>query len=543
MPSPRLLCLAFLCLAVMNIAQVDAAKPNVLVILADDLGFSDLGCYGGETRTPHLDALAADGLRFTQFYNTARCWPTRGSLLTGYYAQQIHRDALPNVSGGGQGKRPQWAQLLPKILKPLGYRSYISGKWHIDGSPIAEGFDHSYIIEDHNRFFYPQQHSRDDQKLPAVEPDSGYYATTAIAIHAIECLQEHADKYASQPFFHYLAFTSPHFPLHAPAEDIAKYKGTFDGGWDLSRQNRWQRIQQMGLAQGRLSGLEPQIGPPYHFADAMEKLGAKEVNRELPWEELSVEQKAFQSAKMEIHAAMIDRMDQEIGRVIAQIKSMRAFEDTLILFLSDNGASAEIMIRGDGHHPEVPLGSAQSYLCLGPGWSSAANTPFRRHKTWVHEGGVATPLIAHWPNGIKEPGKLRHHIGHVVDIAPTIVELAGGTWPQRVHDAEAPPTPGRSLLASLQSDPLDARDPVWWLHEGNRALRDGDWKVVAAKGEPWELYNLKFDRTETENLATTKPDKLIELVAKWEQMTNEFTELAARDSTERPIRKNANQRK
>ncbi len=539
MINARLMCLTWFQLAILISTCAHAAQPNVLVILADDLGFSDIGCYGGEINTPNLDSLAANGLRFTQFYNTARCWPTRGALLSGYYAQQIHRDALPAVSGGGQGRRPPWAQLLPKMLKPLGYRSYISGKWHVDGTPGDEGFDHSYIINDHDRFFYPKNHTRDDKPLPPVAPGTDYYATTAIADHAIECLQEHSEQHAGKPFFHYLAFISPHFPLQAPAEDIAKYSGKFSGGWDLARQQRWQRIEQMGIASGRLSKLEPQIGPPYHFANAIAELGSKEVNRELNWQDLTEEQRAFQAAKMEIHAAMVDRMDQEIGRVVAQLKAMKALDDTLILFLSDNGASAEIMIRGDGHNPNSPLGSAATYLCLGPGWSSAANTPFRRHKTWVHEGGISTPLIAHWPNGIQEHGKLRRRIGHVVDIAPTIVELAGGQWPTKVDDMDVPATPGRSLLSSFQADPTEPREAVWWLHEGNRALRDGDWKVVAAKGDPWELYNLKADRAETENLATAKPDKLAELVAKWEQRTADFTELASRDgvSAKAPRRK------
>ena len=496
-----------------------AAPPNVLVILADDLGFSDIGCYGSEIATPNLDQLAAGGLRYTQFYNTARCWPTRGSLLTGYYAQQIHRDALPDRAGGGRGKRPGWAQLLPAMLKPLGYRSYISGKWHVDGVPVNEGFDHSYIIDDHDRFHNPKKHTLDNKPLAPVEPGSGFYLTTAIADHAIEFLQEHASQHAGQPFFQYLAFTAPHFPLHALPDDIAKYASRYDQGWDAVRQQRMQRLLGMQMVNCPLAPLEADIGPPYSFPEAIERLGPGEVNRELPWEQLSKEQRAFQAAKMAVHAAMIDRMDQEIGRVLAQLKKMNVFEDTLVLFLSDNGASAEIMIRGDGHDPNAPIGSAATFASLGPGWSRAGNTPFRRHKTWVHEGGIATPLIAHWPRGIRARGELRSRIGHVIDIAPTIVELASGQWPQRHGNEDVPRSPGESLRASFDDPAAQRSSSVWWLHEGNRALRSGDWKVVAAKDETWQLYDMRSDRSETRDLAKAEPATLERLVSEWESVT------------------------
>lgn len=450
-------------------------KPNFLVILADDLGFSDLGCYGGEIATPNLDQLANGGLRFSSFYNTARCWPTRAALLTGYYAQQVGRDALPHVAGGARGTRPEWAKLLPERLKPLGYRSYLSGKWHVDSTPLKEGFDHALTMDDHSRFFYPNKTTLDDVVQPAVPRGTDYYQTTAIAQHAIDCLKEHQKQYSQQPFFQYLAFTCPHFPLHAPAADIAKYKGRFDTGWDVSRTERWQRLMDMGLLTTPLAALEPNIGPPYDFPDAIKELGDKEVNRELDWANLTAEQRSFQAAKMEIHAAMVDRMDQEIGRVIQQIREMGQTENTLILFMSDNGASAEIMIRGDGHDATAPLGSGDSYLCLGPGWSCAANTPFRRHKTWVHEGGISTPLIAHWPAGIKTPGQFRHQASHVIDLAPTLVELAGGIW--QVYEEDQPNRPGISLATTLQKD-TDHERTLWWLHEGNAALRQGNFKSL-----------------------------------------------------------------
>ena len=519
-------------------AAAAPARPNVLIILADDMGYSDPGCYGSEIATPNLDALAKNGLRFTQFYNTARCWPTRAAVLTGYYAQQVRRDGFgPRGGGGGgaRGMRPAWAPLLSSRLRPLGYRSYHSGKWHIDGLPMQNGFDHSYSLEDHDRNFAPRRHTEDDAPLPAADEKSGYYTSTAIANHAIKCLQEHAQKHAAQPFFGYVAFTSPHFPLQAPAADIAKYRDRYKAGWEKLREERWQRMQQLGIGRGALSPLERDVGPPYPFPDAYEKLGPNEVIRPLPWAELTPAQRDFQAAKMAIHAAMIDRMDQEIGRILAQLRAMGALENTLILFLSDNGASAEIMVRGDGHNQNAAPGSAETFLCLGPGFSSAANTPFRRHKTWVHEGGIATSFIAHWPKGIAARGELRHTPAHLIDVVPTVLELAGAsggtTSASSATRTDGPPLPGRSLAGAFKRDVAVQREPLWFLHEGNRALRAGDWKIVAAGADaPWELYDLSQDRAETKNLAAQQPEKVRELAAQWTRQTEEYRKWAEKDA-------------
>jgi len=505
-------------------------RPNVVVILADDLGYSDPGCYGSEISTPNLDQLAAGGLRYTAFYNTARCWPTRAALLTGYYPQQIHRDALPTVPGGSGPKfqRPVWAPLLPHLLKPLGYRSYYSGKWHIDGTPVEGGFDRSYELQDQGRFFRPKQHQEDGRPLPAVKPTDHYYSSVAISDHAIRCLADHAQNHPEQPFFQYIAFTAPHFPLQALPQDIAKYADRYLNGWEETREARWKRQQSLGLVTGTLSQTERNLGPPYAFPEQVKQFGPNEVTRPLPWTELSESQARFQATKMAIHAAMVDRMDQEIGRVIAQLRTMNTLDNTLILFLSDNGASAEMMVRDDGHDMNAAPGSAETHLCLGPGWSTVSNTPHRRHKTWVHEGGISTPLIAHWPAGIAARGELRHMPGHVIDLVPTIMELADGTMPAEWQGAAVPPSPGRSLTTSFKSDTALAHESLWWLHEGNRALRSGQWKIVAAKDQPWELYDLTSDRAEQNDLAAAQPDVLKTLVTEWKRVTQEFTELSER---------------
>jgi arylsulfatase A-like enzyme len=507
-----------------------AGKPNILIVLADDMGFSDAGCYGGEIATPNLDALAKDGLRFTQFYNTARCWPSRAAILTGYYAQQVRRDTVPGVKSGAQGTRPKWATLLPEKLKPLGYRSYHSGKWHVDGRPLQNGFDHSYSLDDHDRHFTPRLHTEDGKPLPPVDATTGYYSTTAIADHAIKCLKEHSEKYRNKPFFEFLAFTAPHFPLQAPAEDIAKYRARYLAGWDILREERWRRLQERKIGGTALAAIERDLGPPYAFPDAIKKLGPNELNRPLPWNELNADQRKFQADKMAIHAAMVDRMDREIGRVLAQLRAMGAMENTLVFFLSDNGASAEIMVRGDGHDPHAECGTGATFLSIGPGWSSLANTPFRRHKTWVHEGGIATPLIVHWPGGIAARGESRHTSGHIIDIVPTILEAVGGKRLEAWEGKPVPQPPGLSLVPLFSKDGSIAHDSLWWLHEGNRALRVGNWKIVAAgKGSPWELYDLGSDRSESRNLANDKPEKVRELAAIWTKQLEEYTALARSD--------------
>ncbi|MEY3897696.1 MAG: hypothetical protein RLZZ214_3217 [Verrucomicrobiota bacterium] len=429
--------LAVLSIALCHPCAADARqKPNILIIVADDMGFSDAGCYGSEIQTPNLDKLAADGLRFTQFYNTARCWSSRASILTGYYAQSVRRDAITGFDseGGGNGNRQKWATLLPHYLKPLGYHSYHSGKWHLDGSGSAGGFEHSYISGGGNGYFDPSGTIEDDVKLSATKDKENYYSTIAIADHAVKYLKKHAANYPDKPFFQYLAFHSPHFPLHALPEDIAIYKDRYVAGWDALREERLAKLSKAGIVDCPLSRLEPDTVPGWNLPETalQKRIGPEEVGHAVPWNTLTSGQKKFQAAKMAVHAAMVHRMDIEIGRVLEQIRSIGGFENTIVFFVSDNGASAEQIIRGLGEDPSAPIGSEKSYLGMGPGWSSASNTPFRLHKSWNHEGGIATPLIVSWPAGITTHNELRTDPGHLIDIVPTILEITGGKQPSAV---------------------------------------------------------------------------------------------------------------
>jgi len=508
-----------------GVSLAQARKPNVLIILADDMGFSDAGCYGGEIATPNIDALAANGLRFTQFYNTARCWPTRSCIVTGYYAQQINMDPP-------RGRLPVWARTLPQYLKPAGYRCYHSGKWHVMGAPLPVadgGFDHSYHVTDHDRYFSPQKGMEDDRDLPPVERGSGYYTTTATAEHMIGYLKEHAAKYGDRPFFAYLAFIAPHFPLQAPQEDIARYRGRYRGGWDAVRDARWRRVRELGIVSCGLAEREADFTPRYFKPAFLDQLGSGESLHPVAWGELTEAQREFQASKMEIHAAMVDRMDREIGRVLDQLRAMGAFEDTVIFVLSDNGADATILIRGDGHDAAASPGSASSYQCLGPGWACASNSPFRRYKVWTYEAGIATPLIVHWTRGIESRGELRRDMGHVIDFVPTVLALAGIDAGREWNGVKTPPLPGRSLMPTFARDGMVKRDYLFFHHEGNRAIRKGDWKLVSARegGDAWELYDLSKDRCERDDLASKRPDIVRDLSALWQRCETTFRGQAA----------------
>ncbi len=531
-----LLLLAAFCVP---LRAADAKKPNIMFIIADDLGYSDAGCYGSEIQTPNLDALAADGLRFTQFYNTARCWPSRTCVLSGYYAQSIRRDKFsgiqfPNaakVAFGNAGTRQSWAALLPDYLKPLGYRSYMTGKWHIDGRPLDNGFVHNYIDMNNDGYFTQVGADEDGVKLPKIDVDGKFYSTIAIADYAIKYLKDHAANHADQPFFEYVAFHAPHFPIQALPEDIAIYKNRYQSGWDVMRKERLARMKQMGIVNCELSELEPQTIPKWNLSEAelKKRIGPVEVGHAVPWDSLSKDQQAFQAEKMAVHAAMVHRMDIEIGRILAQLKAMGAYDNTIVMFLSDNGASAEQLIRGLGEDPKAPIGSAYSFLGIGPGWSSFANTPFRLHKSWTHEGGISTPFIVHWPAGIKAHGELRTNPGHLIDVVPTLLDISGGKQPATAAGLTVPPLPGKSLVPAFAKDNTVQHEYLWWNHEDNRAIRIGDWKLTQNGEKPWELFDLGKDRSETKDLAAQYPDKVKSMEQAWIHHAEEFFALSQQD--------------
>jgi arylsulfatase A-like enzyme len=511
--------------------------PSFIVVLSDDMGYSDLGCYGGEIRTPNLDALAQNGLRFTQFYNTARCCPTRASLLSGLYPHQagIGHMMDDKKKPGYTGNLNTSCRTIAEVLKPAGYRNYATGKWHVtrhataEGPkhnwPLQRGFDRFYgTIHGAGSFYDPSSLVRDDTMIsPYADPEykpKTYYYTDAIADHAVRFLAEHARDHSDQPFFLYVAFTAAHWPMHALPEDIAKYKGMYDGGYEEIRRARFARSSKLGVIDS---------------TQTMTK-GAKS------WSD--VDNKPWEAACMEVYAAMVDRMDQGIGKMIQELKRTGQLENTLIFYLQDNGGCAENIGRtGNKQHPNIPRPSSppleplkntdfaaagstpsqtrdgypvrmgdqvipgpdDTYIAYGEGWANVSNTPFREYKHWVHEGGISTPLIAHWPRGISSKGELRNQPGHLIDIAATCLDLSGAQYP-----TSATPLEGRSLRPAFANRPIE-REAIFWEHEGNRAVRKGDWKLVAKHAQNWELYNIAKDRVESNNLAASEPEIFDEL--------------------------------
>jgi arylsulfatase len=486
-----------------------AAKPNILLIYADDLGFSDLGCYGGEIQTPNLDRLAAHGQRFTQFYNAARCCPTRAALLTGLYPHQAGVGHMlgnwhpPGYTGGLNDN----CATLAELLRAAGYRTYHVGKWHVGGlgpkgnprnHPMNRGFDRAYGTAGGGSFFAPRPLYLDRE---AVQPGEDFYATDAFTEWAVKFLQEHGRGHGDQPFFVHLCYTAPHFPLHAKPADIAKYRGKYRAGWDALRERRFARQKELGIVRR-----DAQLSPRDPVARA--------------WADVPESEQDEWDLRMAVHAAMVDCMDQGIGRVLDAVRSIGAERNTLVLFLSDNGASAEALDSwpnpARGHQPGSVTGTRESHRCIEVGWANAANTPFREHKMWVHEGGIATPFVVSWPAGIPARGALTHDVGHVIDLMPTFLELAGAEYPRSFQGRELLPLAGRSLAPAFQGDPLGERE-LAWEHEGNRALRAGNWKLVARFRGDWELYDLGSDRTERNNLAAKQPARLQQLADRWQK--------------------------
>lgn len=480
-------------------ARLTAAprQPNIILVMADDMGFSDLGCYGSEIATPNLNRLAKGGIRFTQFYNAARCCPTRASLLTGLHPHQAGIGHMVADRGrpAYQGYLNDRCVTIGEALREGGYTTLMAGKWHVGEKkgqwPKDRGFDRYFGLPSGSSSFFRVTAERplvdEDQVLRP--KDDSFYLTDLFTDSAVKFLDQNGR--GPKPFFLYTAFTSPHWPLHALQEDIAKYRGKYGIGWDELRKRRHARMIQMGLVDKRWD------------------ITARDA--EVPaWESLKEKDKDNFDLLMAVYAAQVDRMDQNIGRILAKVKELGQELNTLVLFLADNGGCAEKINRGQ---PGVPAGGPDSFLSYGPPWANASNTPFRLYKHWVHEGGISTPLIAHWPGRIKNPGGLTHQPGHLVDIMATCLDAAGIPYPASYRGRPVTPLEGRSLAPVFQGNQRSPHPHLCWEHEGNRAVRQGDWKLVAQFRGPWELYDLAADRTETRDLARANPAKVQELDA------------------------------
>jgi len=545
-----------------------AARPNIILIMSDDMGFSDIGCYGGEIKTPNLDSLAAEGIRFTQFYNTGRCCPTRGSLLTGLYPHQAGIGHMTSDYGlpQYQGELNRQCLTIAEALKPAGYRSYMSGKWHVtpyvgtredpDRSnwPRQRGFDRFYgTIHGAGSFYDPNSLTRDNTHItpdndPEYSPADGrdWYYTDAISDNASRYIRDHARNNADQPFFTYVAYTAAHWPMHALPEDIAEYDGKYDDGYSPVREARIKKLKQLQLLPDHWQ-VSPQVGD---------------------WS--AIEKKEWESACMEVYAAMVDVMDRGIGRIVDTLKETGQYENTLIMFFQDNGGCAETfgrgklvgplerpsaptlppmavdqlqtemippqsrdgypLRRGDGVMPGPP----ETEIGYGRNWANVSNTPFREYKHWVHEGGISTPLIVHWPRGYAKVGpKLGPNLSnpggdqgllytspaHLIDLMATALDLSGAEYPLTYKGEKLIPVEGVSLATAFSGEPLKRGKPIYWEHEGNRAVRDGKWKLVAKGVDgPWELYDMEKDRTEMNDLSATHPDianKMAEQYQTW----------------------------
>ena len=526
-------------------AAFGQSRPNVIIVMADDMGWSDIGCYGSEIETPNLDRLAKNGLRFTQFYNTGRCCPTRASLLTGTYPHQAGIGHMMNDTGlpGYKGDLGSDVQTIAEVLKPAKYSTYLSGKWHVTpkihpGSsqhnwPRQRGFDRFYgTIHGAGSFFDPNSLTRQNTLIsPNADPEykpKEFFYTDAINDHATRFITEHK---GNNPFFLYIAHTAPHWPMHALPEDIEKYKGRYDEGWEVIRAARYQRQLEMGL-----------IDPKW-------KLSPRDAE---PWSE--AKNKEWEIRLMEVYAAMVDRLDQGLGRVIEALEKRKMMDNTLILFIADNGGCAEGMGRKEGiqykdSDPEVlkPMkatdlqmdmiprrtregvvmkqgtevmpGGADTYHGYGRAWANVSNTPFREYKHWVNEGGIGTPLVAHWPKGIAPQlrGKFEHQAAHLIDLMATCVDLGRAEYPKEANGQKIVPMQGVSLKPAFSGKKLGRENPIFWEHEGNRAIRIGKWKLVAkgANGA-WELYDLNADRSELNDLSEKYPERTKEMADRWE---------------------------
>ena len=474
-------------------------RPNIVLIMCDDMGFSDIGCYGGEVGTPNIDRLAADGLRFKQFYNNAKCTTTRASLMTGLYPRRSGALLKPNMV------------TIAEVLKAAGYRTALSGKWHLGNRaprrPSDRGFDRYFgLLDGCCNFFDPsipdpkfkggriRWVAQDDKRITKFPKD--FYMTDAISDYAVETIKAYAKpasarRQPADPFFLHVCYTAPHYPLHAKPEDIAKYKGKYRKGWQQLRKERYQRQVKLGLVdpKWKLPGPDREVQP---WKDAPHK----------DWQDL----------RMAVYAAMIDSMDQGIGRILKALKTTGADRNTIVMFLSDNGGCAE---TPGGNNAKFIPGPKQFYTHCGPGWAWAQNTPFRRYKSWVHEGGISTPFIVRWPGRIK-PNSWNNDVAHIIDVLPTCSELAGAKYPKRYKGNAVLTVEGQSMVPLLSGKERAGHDVLYWEWSGNRAVRTGQWKLCwDKKVKRWELYDVVADRTEMHDVAGEHLDRVASMSKLW----------------------------
>jgi arylsulfatase len=488
-----------------------SSRPNIVVILIDDMGWSDLGCYGSEIPTPNIDALAKGGVRFTQFYNTGRCSPTRASLMTGLYPHQAGLGFLDNLvrpnSKGTRGRLRDDCVTVAEVLQDAGYFTFMTGKWHMGhfhGTPAHKrGFMRSLSSPIGELYFPNQRQRRKDgvhlngKRVELDDPmfGKGWYGPDLITEWGLKFIDEAIAE--NKPFFYYLPHSSVHFPLQVPQADIDRYRNRYVAGWDKLREARHKRQIEMGL-----------VDPSWPLSDRPPDVPA--------WDTLGDEEKFRFDHIMAIYAAMIDRLDRSIGKLVEGLKSRGVFDNTLIMLLSDNGGNAESGPRGRliGRRP----GGPRSTVFLGQCWATLANTPLFLYKHFTHEGGISTPLIVHWPAGIPPDrnGKLEAQPGHLIDLMPTIMEATGAKYPTQRNGHDIQPMEGVSLLSALSGELIDRKAPIFWEHEGNRAVRSGQWKLVMKFKGPWELYDIKADRTERNNLIDKEPEIANRLISEWE---------------------------
>ena len=496
-----------------------ASQPNIVLILADDLGFSDLGCFGGEIETPVLDGLAENGIRFTQMYNSARSCPSRASLLTGLYP---HQTGLGHMTAGNA--RKHWPEgysgfrndnnvTIAEVLKQNGYYTAMSGKWHLGlQKPTERGFEHYYgLLEGFNSFWDQSKYTLlPDHSKVKIYPEDEFYATDAITDYAIEFANNANEQ--QKPLFLYLAYNAPHFPLQAPKERTDKYMQTYLKGWDVIRDERWERVRKMGLIQRKPENSPRGVVPESMFVSEEHAIPA--------WNDLSLEQQYDLARRMAIYAAMVDIMDENIGRFLQSLKTNGQLENTLIIFLSDNGACAEWhefgfdFGTGTKYHTFAgdeldQMGLKETYHHYGTGWANVSNTPLRLYKHFAHEGGICTPGIAWWGNNIGKTGRIDYQPCHFVDVMTTFIEISNAKYPEEYNGHKILPMEGISLLPMLRNKKIE-QQAVFAEHEGNRMVRLGAWKLVASHytGHKWELYNIKKDRTEQQNLVAKYPERV-----------------------------------